>query len=385
MMLSKIKLDNYTTFFKETTIDFSATNYKFLEEENVGPNRILKGALFVGENASGKTKIINSIKFLLDILFKDEEFNFLLNKSFYTKKKSYKLEYTFVVNGNEIVYLIELGSDKIISEKLTLNHKEIIDRLGKNAIFKLNDEKTFEDISEKLLFLRRVYFDTHFYDDTTLNKWFDYMKDSVYINCYTPKISSYSGKSLLAHNYLEEHDTKGINELLDKINYNQTINYSSDVLNINREFSIKKKDNSKFISFNKKGTDVYIPEGFESTGNITLINLLPSLLHVINNDCMLILDEFSSGFHNELEECLIKYFFHFSKNSQMFFVSHSTNILNNTILRPDQIYSVTFSSKNGSVLKRFSEEMPRESQNTEKMYLNGVFNGMPRYNKFFKD
>ena len=100
---------------------------------------------------------------------------------------------------------------------------------------------------------------------------------------------------------------------------------------------------------------------------------------------MLILDEFSSGFHNELEECLIKYFFHFSKNSQMFFVSHSTNILNNTILRPDQIYSVTFSSKNGSVLKRFSEEMPRESQNTEKMYLNGVFNGMPRYNKFFKD
>ena len=61
------------------------------------------------------------------------------------------------------------------------------------------------------------------------------------------------------------------------------------------------------------------------------------------------------------------------------------NLLNNTILRPDQIYSVTFDGKNGSVVKRFSSEMPRESQNVEKMYLNGIFNGMPRYNKIFKD
>ncbi len=100
---------------------------------------------------------------------------------------------------------------------------------------------------------------------------------------------------------------------------------------------------------------------------------------------MLIIDEFSSGFHNELEECLIKYFFHYSKDSQIFFASHSTNILNNTLIRPDQIYAVSFDGKKGTVLKRFSEEMPREAQNTEKMYLNGVFDGLPRYNKIFKD
>ena len=115
------------------------------------------------------------------------------------------------------------------------------------------------------------------------------------------------------------------------------------------------------------------------------MELLPSFLHAIKNECMLIIDEFSSGFHNELEECIVKYFFHYSKNSQLFFASHSTNLLNNTLLRPDQIYSVYFNSKKGSVLKRFSDEMPRESQNTEKMYLSGVFDGMPKYNKIFKD
>lgn len=56
-MLKKIKLGNYVIFINETEISFSATNYKFLESENVGANKILKGCLFVGENASGKTKV----------------------------------------------------------------------------------------------------------------------------------------------------------------------------------------------------------------------------------------------------------------------------------------------------------------------------------------
>ena len=47
-------------------------------------------------------------------------------------------------------------------------------------------------------------------------------------------------------------------------------------------------------------------------------------------------------------------------------------------MRPDQIYSVDFESE-GSVIKRFSSEKPREAQNLEKMYLGGVFKGVPKY------
>ena len=382
-MLKSITLDNYTTFFSKTSIDFAATNYKFLEKENVGDGRILKGALFIGENASGKTKIIEAIKFLLDLLFDNNVIDFTINKSFYTKNPSYKLEYEFLVSNSLIKYFIELAPDKIISEKLYLNNETIFERLGTSAKLYFKDEKTFDDISSKLLFLRRIYFDTHFYNDEILNQWFNYLKNSIYINCYTRDIECHSDNNLSIYNYLNEHDIKEINNFFEKINYNQKIEYATNNSDPKNLFKVNAKE--KFISFNKLGTDVYIPEIFESTGNITLVQILPSFLHAIKNDCMIILDEFSSGFHNELEECLIKYFFHYSKNSQIFFASHSTNLLNNTILRPDQIYSVTFNAKKGSVLKRFSEEMPRESQNTEKMYLNGVFDGMPRYNKFFKD
>lgn len=384
-MLKKIKLDNYVTFTKPTEIDFTATNYKFLESDNVGDNKLLKGCLFVGENASGKTKILTSITFLLDLLFGNNEIDFMANKSFFTDKKTYKLEYTFIQEDIEIIYLIELGLNEIVSEKLIMDKKIILERLGNTAKFLLNDERTFNDIPNKLLFLRRIYFDTNFYENKVLLNWFNYMKKSVYINCYYRNVVTYFGENLLVHEYLNNNTVDEINKFLEKINYNQKIEYGTETSDPGHKFSVKSNDNKKFISFNKGGTDIFVPEMFESTGNKTFMELLPSFLHSIKNECMIIIDEFSSGFHNELEECIIKYFFHYSKNSQLFFTSHSTNILNNSLLRPDQIYSVYFDSKKGSQIKRFSDEMPRESQNTEKMYLNGVFNGLPRYNKIFKD
>ena len=72
-----------------------------------------------------------------------------------------------------------------------------------------------------------------------------------------------------------------------------------------------------------------------------------------------------------------------ANKAQLIFVSHSTNLLSNSILRPDQIYSVDFDSE-GSSIKRFSSEKPREAQNLEKMYLGGVFKGVPAYERKFK-
>ena len=68
-----------------------------------------------------------------------------------------------------------------------------------------------------------------------------------------------------------------------------------------------------------------------------------------------------------------------STNTQMLLVSHSTNLLSNALLRPDQVYSVEMMGGEGSVLNRFSDEQPRVAQNIEKMYLSGVFGGIPEY------
>lgn len=93
------------------------------------------------------------------------------------------------------------------------------------------------------------------------------------------------------------------------------------------------------------------------------------------------MNEFSSGFHNELETLLVKYFMENADRAQLLFVSHSTNLLTNTLLRPDQEYIVEFHGKDGTVLKRISSEQPRAAQNVEKMYLSGVFGGLPGYGR----
>ena len=133
-----------------------------------------------------------------------------------------------------------------------------------------------------------------------------------------------------------------------------------------------------FIKRNEIGSE--IPMKIESLGNKMLLMILPAYLSVIKNGGMLICDEFSSGLHNDLEELLVRYFMKHSHGAQMFIVSHSTNLLTSSLFRPDQLYAVNFDA-DGSNIVRFSSEQPRTGQNYEKMYLGGVFSGLPQYNE----
>ncbi len=68
-------------------------------------------------------------------------------------------------------------------------------------------------------------------------------------------------------------------------------------------------------------------------------------------------------------------------NVQFFLSSHSTNLLSNSLLRPDQIFSMELAGGEGTRLHRFSDQQPRVAQNLEKMYLNGAFGELPEYKK----
>ena len=68
-----------------------------------------------------------------------------------------------------------------------------------------------------------------------------------------------------------------------------------------------------------------------------------------------------------------------SKYSQLYITSHDTNLISNSVFRPDQINLVSFDK--GSKVKRISVYKPREAQNLEKMYLGGMFEGLPMYDE----
>ena len=68
-MLTKMVLENFYSFKERTEIDFKKTSYTICPE-NVSESKVLKGAVFVGANGSGKTNVIKGIKYLLQWLFK---------------------------------------------------------------------------------------------------------------------------------------------------------------------------------------------------------------------------------------------------------------------------------------------------------------------------
>jgi hypothetical protein len=243
----------------------------------------------------------------------------------------------------------------------------------------LNEEAIHTDVPNNTLFLRDIYFNTKFRGNEKLQKWFEFLGNSVYMDMYSKNVIQYRDVDLSLKSYMEKDGANRTNAFFEEFNFEQSIEY--DVTAKGNYVSIESPE--KVIFFKRKGIDEPIPFMFESLGNRTLLQLLPAFFHCISNGGMLLLDEFSSGFHNELEQLLVRYFMKKSDKGQLIFVSHSTNLLSNSILRPDQIYSVDF-GENGSTIKRFSSEKPREAQNLEKMYLGGVFNGVPKYGYMFK-
>lgn len=384
-MLEKIVFYNYKSFKERTEISFYKTNYGMLPH-NVTDNGVLKGIVFVGSNAAGKTNVISAIKFLLDSLFGNYNINSDIFLCLFSEKESFTIEYYFLINGEHIIYNLDINPKKpFIVETLLLEDSILFQRIGQNARSYIANEEgqVFDenDIDKETLFLRTLYFNTKFASNDTLRTWMEFLSNSVYLNAHTRITTAYgrNNRDLMLAEYLNKYGDTEINEFYKECNFNQKIEYCHEAKSGLISIVAGSDESEKYVFFRRKDLEVPIPFSQESMGNQNLLHMLPPFFHVINNGGILLIDEFSSGFHNELEALLVRYFMEKSENSQMIFTTHSTNLLSNSLLRPDQEYVVEFDGKRGSVVKRFSSEGPRAAQNVEKMYLDGVFGGLPGY------
>lgn len=382
-MLTKITLDNFKSFKSKVTVDLTKTNYAILPQ-NVADNDVLKGCIFVGANASGKSTIILGVKLLLDFLFSERDLNSGIFLCMFGDSPCYSLTYEFLIENEIINYSFEVDTLKnMISEKLYLGEHLMLERMGLSAKSYIAQSKGVNydetDVGKDTLFLRTLYFNTKFASNSVLSAWMEYLKNSIYINMFARAIISYGNMDVSVTRYLDKQGCDSINDFFNEYNFEQNIEYEHSSKGGRVQLVVGNVDNEKYIFFKRKGIEVPIPFSEESLGNQNLLHILPAFLSVIKKGGMLLIDEFSSGFHNELESLMVRYFMEKANHAQLLFVSHSTNLLSNSILRPDQEYSVEFQNESGSTIKRFSSEQPRSAQNIEKMYVSGVFGGLPNY------
>ena len=373
-MLKSVKFNNFKMFKNDTFIDLSASKSEILKEYNVF-NNILRGCFFYGGNASGKTTALHAISILLDMMFKEYIFpNY--NVCIFSKTKIAKFEYEFVIDDSNIKYSFSVNPNgEILKEFLFLDDVELVHRLGTQATtsLTLGSEEETKLVDSKILFLRIIRFNNGLSEYPVLNKWMKFLENSIYIDNSISKQVTFNMDTLVETNllsYLDKHGVEEVNEFFSYFGIPYALEYNKIVL---------PGQTIPTLEYNNLVTNCKVPYQLESYGNKILLQLLPYILSIKNKGGMLLIDEFGGALHNKLSELIINYLFKNTQNTQIFIVTHETNLLKSTLVRPDQIYLVDY-DQDGSKISKASKESPRESQNLEKMYLAGVFGGLPQYN-----
>ena len=373
-MLKSVKFNNFKMFKNDTFIDLSASKSEILKEYNVF-NNILRGCFFYGGNASGKTTALHAITILLDMMFKEYIFpNY--NVCIFSKTKIAKFEYEFVIDDSNIKYSFSVNPNgEILKEFLFLDDVELVHRLGTQATtsLTLGSEEETKLVDSKILFLRIIRFNNGLSEYPILNKWMKFLENSIYIDNSISKQVTFNMNTLVETNllsYLDKHGVEEVNEFFSYFGIPYSLEYNKIVL---------PGQTIPTLEYNNLVTNCKVPYQLESYGNKILLQLLPYILSIKNTGGMLLIDEFGGALHNQLSELIINYLFKNTQNTQIFIVTHETNLLKSTLVRPDQIYLVDY-DQDGSKISKASKESPRESQNLEKMYLAGVFGGLPQYN-----
>lgn len=376
-MLKKMTLTNFLSFKEETVFDFTTSKYGILNTTNVSSSHVLKGGLFIGPNASGKSNALRGIEFLLKMM-KGEREDPIVYWCIFGNIGTFYAKYEFEIKGATVCYQISYfsGRKNRMEELLTVDGKNVLTRDGTKGALTLG-ETTIESDQLDLWtpYLRTASFNTgKFPQEPVLHELMEFIMNSHYIG-----LDRFDDRQKLSINqYAEEHGVEALNRYLQDFHYDFAVEYGSKSEGCGGKMDFGDK---KSLFYKRKSFPIPVPELLESQGNRVFISLLPHLIDVIEKPGMLVIDEFGNSMHNALAEKIVRFFMERADNSQLFVTSHCTNLISNSVFRPDQINLVTFHGGDGSRVKRLSAFKPREAQNLEKMYLSGMFEGLPDYGK----
>ena len=406
-MILEIRLSNFFSIKDEIVLDLQAANLKSSKslelKDNVfkfNENNILKSVVLYGANASGKSNIIKAIRFCASMIFmshthnENAVFNFKPFKFNGYQNKPSNFLIRFVSNGVEYEYSFSLKQTEIIAESLYYypngRRSKIFTRdenlgKGKSDIYSFASVikkplDVAENTSRKTLFISRA----SQMDRELPKEIFRYFNEKF--------ILGYKGYNALS---IEELYKQNRVDLLRALQIADSdiidIKLSKEVRtgkNLNANFSTNiasiedvEQQHLKITTFHK--TNPTTPFDFlmeESEGTQVLFSIMLTLLDIVKNNKILLIDEIENSLHNKIVEYIVS-LFHASNSAQLIYTTHNTNLLNLSKLRKDQIYFVNKKENASSDLySLFDYKDFRDTMDVEKAYLQGRFDAIPYIN-----
>ena len=403
-MVLEIRLTNFFSINEEVVLDMQAASLQTKESKDLLGNtfvcndeRILKTVAIYGANASGKSNVIKAVRACVQMIFESHNYNENTVFSFTPFKfggvgKPSKFYIRFMIEGVEYEYSFTLTNTEIITEELyfyPMGRKKLVfardERKGpdKKEIYEFRTAirrpmDVAANTSKKTLFVSRA----SQMDREVAKDVFRYFNERFILNYLG--YNSYSIESLLNSNkdlilkvlkiadsdivdIRSQHELRPLTTAVFDSQSNQLI--SRDDI---------QKPQLKIITFHKNNPEV--PFDFyseESTGTQEFFHMMLTILNIIRDNKVLLIDEISSGLHVKLVEYILN-LFHQSESAQLIFSTHNTNLLNMKKIRKDQVYFVNKRDDGSSDLySLFDYKDFRETMDAEKAYLQGRFDAIP--------
>ncbi|WP_297975502.1 ATP-binding protein [uncultured Capnocytophaga sp.] len=432
-MLIRFQVKNLYSFEEETEFNLLTNDSEHLPHHKKHCNGVdfLRLSAIYGANASGKSNFVRAIGLLQNIVKKgkiiDEvsDYKFKLSKEALTKPISLAIEllsnskmyyYTLTFDQKKILNetLVETFKDKeerIVFERSLTNERQEIPFIESEV--KNEKERMFlELLSDKLLskdellltFLTQKY-PNEYADIDNVFEWFSDVlivlnsnfkirgiahkfdkHDSIvkFVNTFIPTLSTGIQRIEVQKKEIQG-DSDDMKHLKDNIKDDQEQLFTNTNPDTGEEITFVMEENDKIFAkriftehLDKEGHKVFFPFGWESDGTKRLLEYTPLINGVINAEVVFVVDEIERSIHPMMiKELIRKISSDTSAQGQLIFTTHESCLLDQEILRTDEIWFTQKDKGGATHMYSLSDFNISNTANIEDGYLNGRYGGIP--------
>ncbi|MBE6843490.1 MAG: ATP-binding protein [Ruminococcus sp.] len=375
-MIRKFSVKNYRNFRDELILDFTNT-HDYQYNEKCIKNELINKAIIYGKNSVGKSNLGIA---LYDIVYNTISSSLPKPDFFYKSYKNADTErndliefyYSFLLD-NDIVdyYYHKTDPTTVVYEKFVINDELIFEYHSKknqynftgvckvnageinwNEFQKINSSniELNDEESEKPSALRYIIHNTIQDKHSVIYKLIVFLKGM--------KFSGSNPTNLHRLNLINLYEEESLNKFQNFLN-----EYGVDC----KLILLEQLDGEKGIYFDYKKPLDFFRNMSSGTSRLTDFYLK---YMCGNKPTFIYIDEFDAYYHFELSEKIVKLLENVF-DCQVVLTSHNTNLLSNSIMRPD-CFMILSNGKITPICDATNREL-RQGHNLEKLYINGEF------------
>lgn len=432
-MLIRFTVEKFLSFNQRIDFNMLASDeerhpHHVVHLDNPQKRQILRTSVLYGANASGKSNLIKAIAFAKELIVhgvdKGKNINlkpFKLAENDFNQPARFEFEFTvahktyaygFIVNKQRVCeeWLFDIG--QIEEQSIFERREQNINFDYKHAIFTNISEQEKQRLEfeakgtrENLLFLTNCL-ERNIKRFNFIYQWFSEKLIVIFPHSKNQFITTFAQFNEQLFNQMLNFCDFGIKRIhLEKINFEQDKDIPQNIKEqIKADFPYG-EDKAQFISLtdfnyilqeehetlqaskifmvreNRKHQDILFELFEESDGTRRIIDLIPMLMSLYQNDAdVVIIDELERSLHTLLSKKLFELILNhenFNNNSQLIATTHEVNLLDiQSLFRKDEIWFVEKDEFQQTTIYSLAGA-DIDKLNLTNGYLNGRFGAIP--------